>query len=106
MRAGDFLSHSSEKALRVKEASHPEHIRATIENPIGELTVSFQELREPEPQSGGLPRNLRKDRKNVTHEETFLHLCLSTPKTSVSEQATFAFILSFSFFQALMLFSI
>ena len=51
MRASDFLSHSSEEALRVEEASHPEHIRATIENPSGELTVSFQELREPEPQS-------------------------------------------------------
>ena len=50
MRARDFLSHSGEEALGVEEASHPEHIRATIENPGGELTVSFQELREPEPQ--------------------------------------------------------
>lgn len=50
MRARDFLSHSGEEALGVEEAGHPEHIRATIENPGGELTVSFQELREPEPQ--------------------------------------------------------
>lgn len=49
MRARDLLSHSSEEALRVEEACHPEHIRATVENPCGELAVSFQELREPEP---------------------------------------------------------
>ena len=48
MRARDFLSHSGEEALRIKETCHPEHIRATAENPGGELGISFQELREPE----------------------------------------------------------
>ena len=63
MRTRDFLSHGSEETLRVEEASHPEHIRATVENPGGELSVSFQELREPKPQGRGLPRNLRRDIK-------------------------------------------
>ena len=44
--------------LWIKESRQPETERFSIEEPGVELRVSLQQVREPEPQSGRLPRYL------------------------------------------------
>ena len=44
-----------EPYLRVKESSHPEAGRPSIKEPGTELTVTIQQVSEPETQCGGLP---------------------------------------------------
>lgn len=41
IRAAYYLPHCSQKALGVKEASHPEAVGSATENPGGELAVPF-----------------------------------------------------------------
>lgn len=44
--------------LWVEESGHPECFGSSLEHPVVELFVSFQELCEPEAQRGGLPGEL------------------------------------------------
>ena len=53
-----FLSHGSQETLRVEESGHPENFWTSVENPVMELLVAFDQFGEPEPNSGRLPRNL------------------------------------------------
>ena len=53
-----YLSHSGEESLSVKESSHPEGVGPTIEAPAVELCVAVNQLREPETQGTGVPRDL------------------------------------------------
>ena len=53
-----YLSHSSEESLSVEESSHPESVGTTIEAPGVELCVAVNQLREPETQGTGVPRDL------------------------------------------------
>ena len=50
-----LLSHGSQEPLGVKEPCHPEDGGASSEYPSVELGVPLQKLREPKPESGGLP---------------------------------------------------
>ena len=56
--SGDLLSHGSQEALWVEEASHPEDSGAAVEHPAAELGVAVQEVCEPETQGGRFPGNL------------------------------------------------
>ena len=50
--ASHLLSHGCQEALRIEEASHPEHVRPGLEDPAGELAVPLQQFCEPESQCG------------------------------------------------------
>ena len=56
MKSGHLLAHGCEKALGVEESCDPEHLWSPMENPLLELGVPLQQLSEPEPQGGGMPR--------------------------------------------------
>ena len=81
MRSGDFLPHSRQEALRIKESGYPKYFwfaleccrmqlkkretdtknmnqtwkNQSLENPSSELSITFQKFSEPETQSGTLP---------------------------------------------------
>ena len=48
VHAGHLLSHRRQETLRVEEARHPEGLRAALEAPGSELSVTVLQLREPE----------------------------------------------------------
>ena len=61
-----FLSHGRHETLGVEEASHPETVGTTFEDPAAKLCVPLQQLCVPETNSGGVPRNLhRKGKREI-----------------------------------------
>ena len=61
VRTRHFLSHGRQESLRVEEARHPEYVRPTLEDPREELGVPIEQVREPETERRGLPRDLKEN---------------------------------------------
>lgn len=49
------LAHGSQEALCIEEPSHPERVRSTVEAPITELGVAFNQFSKPETQCARVP---------------------------------------------------
>ena len=54
-----LLSHGCEEALRVEESCHPETGGSAIEQPGGKLSISVQQVGEPETKRSRRPRDLK-----------------------------------------------
>ena len=66
-----LLSHSCEETLRVKEPCHPETGGSAIEQPGGKLSISIQQIGEPETKRSRRPGDLksRTDEYNQTQQK-------------------------------------
>ena len=54
-----LLSHGCEEALRVEESCHPETGGSAIEQPGGKLSISVQQVGEPETKRSRRPGDLK-----------------------------------------------
>ena len=71
MSSGNLLSHGCEEALRVEESCHPETGGSAIEQPGGKLSISIQQIGEPETKRSRRPGDLksRTDEYNQTQQK-------------------------------------
>ena len=67
VESGNFLPHCSEEPLRVEEASYPENFGSSMEDPLFELSVPFQQLSEPKTKSSRSPGGFLPLFWNSTH---------------------------------------